>query len=118
MKHIFFGAWLCLATSVAICYATMGGQYSVNIHFVPPLVTGTCTLGQLWNPPNVTCALCFCMTGTLSRCVPQPGCIPNNSTTTTTENPATNPSTASPAQGTQSGANVPAGTDTQQVTRK
>jgi len=71
-------------------YATVGGQYSVNIHFVPPLVTGSCSIAQFWNPPNVTCALCFCMTGTLSRCIPQPGCTPNgnnstsNATTTTT----------------------------------
>jgi hypothetical protein len=85
MKQFYFGAILCVAAGLAVAYATVGGQYSVNVHFVPPLVTGTCSVAQFWSPPNVTCALCFCMTGTLSRCIPQPGCNPMNATTTTAQ---------------------------------
>jgi len=72
----------------------------VNVHFVPPLVTGTCSVAQFWAPPNVTCALCFCMTGTLSRCIPRPGCNPLN--TTTTEAPMSTESSNSSSTSTSS----------------
>jgi len=36
----------------------------------------------------MTCAMCFCLNGRISRCVPQPGCNPfPNATTTTTPAP-------------------------------
>ncbi|CAL8113916.1 unnamed protein product [Orchesella dallaii] len=88
---MIFYLGLVLSSTIALSYATVGGQYSVNVHFVPPLVTAPCSIAQFWSPSNVTCALCFCMTGSLSRCIPQPGCNPqtqNSNTTTTTMSPS------------------------------
>ncbi|ODM97771.1 hypothetical protein Ocin01_08908 [Orchesella cincta] len=105
---MIFYLGILLSSSIALSYATVGGQYSVNVHFVPPLVTAQCSIAQFWSPSNVTCALCFCMTGSLSRCIPQPGCNPQaqNTTSTTTmssdptdQNTTENPSGTSPMPG-------------------
>ncbi|OXA37635.1 uncharacterized protein LOC110862334 [Folsomia candida] len=105
----FWAAGVCLLSAAFVCHATMGGQrYSVNIHFVPPLVTGACNVAQFWTPPNVTCAWCFCMTGTLSRCIPQPGCTPANETTTAAPNGTTTATTMpSPMQNNPPGTAAP-----------
>lgn len=85
MKNYIFAAVLVVGVGIAVTYASVSpGPYSLNVHFIPPLVAGECAFAQFWNPPNMTCAMCFCFTGRLSRCVPQPGCNPANATTTTT----------------------------------
>lgn len=89
MKRAVFIAVAVTVCVVGITWASIpSASYSLNFHFIPPLVSAPCTFASVWNPSNMTCAMCFCLNGRISRCVPQPGCNPFPNATTTTPAPA------------------------------